>query len=88
MLQVLELHLEYPRPLLPAAGRRYKQAAAKMAAFMHTRRLAPGEVWYLTVSTVSLGAKHACLSVRRAAALALCGRCQLTAYASWQCMAG
>lgn len=42
--QVLELHLEYPRPLLPAAGRQYKQAAAKMAAFMHTCRLAPGEV--------------------------------------------
>ena len=44
LLQVLELHLEYPRPLLPAAGRQYKHAAAKMAAFMHTRRLAPGEV--------------------------------------------
>lgn len=43
-VQVLELHLEYPRPLLPAAGRRYKRAAAEMAAFMHSRRLEPGEV--------------------------------------------
>jgi hypothetical protein len=47
-LQVLELHLEYPRPLLPGAGRQYKQAAGKMAAFMHFCRLAPGEVRIIT----------------------------------------
>lgn len=43
-MQVLRLHLEYPRPLLPGQHTRYGRVAQEMSRFMHPRKLEPGEV--------------------------------------------